>query len=85
MNAKEVAMIDMTKWPDVKWDNRGFEATINGKECSARYSMRHWFAQVGDQIIGPFKDSDCAREACEAYAGGAVTFTQAKNMRGYIR
>lgn len=78
-------MIDLSKWPSVTWSNRGFDATINGKQCSATYSARSWFAKVDAQIIGPFKDSDCAREACEAYAAGLVTFAQAKKMRGATR
>lgn len=78
-------MIDLSKWPNVQWANRGFEATINGKQCGATYSAHSWFAKVDAQIIGQFKDSDCAREACEAYAAGLVTFAQAKRMRGSIR
>lgn len=78
-------MIDASKWPDVKWDNRGFEATINGKACSATAYGRYFFANVDAQIIGLFRDYFRAREACEAYAAGLVTLAKAKRMPGWVR
>lgn len=78
-------MIDLSKWPSVQWSNRGFEATIDGKQCSVTYNGGAWWPKVGEQIIGPFSGSDCAREACEAYAAGLVTFARAKRMRGAVK
>lgn len=78
-------MIDLSKWPTVQWANRGFEATINGQQCSATADRKYWFAKVDAQIIGRFKDYHTAREACEAYATGLVTLGGAKKMSGAVR
>lgn len=75
-------MVDMSKWPDVKWDNQGYVATVNGKRCNAVHDglSKQWFAVVDGEILGAFRDHMKARDACEAFASGAMTRKEVKRL-----
>ena len=73
--------MDLNKWPDVKWENRGYEAVVRGMPCSVTYMGHRWMAKAGATMIGPFANPQTARDACEAFASGAMTLAEARRLR----